>query len=94
VVAGLEQDPGGEVVGVGGERVSAELAVAGEGSAGGVELGEQARRADDQLGVAARLVERASADDAERQGGDAGRLLGRLGCGAGHLCGEGERESR
>jgi hypothetical protein len=54
VVAGLEQDPGGKVVGVGGERVGAELVVAVESKAGGVELGEQAGQAGDQLGVAAR----------------------------------------
>ena len=43
MVAGLEQDSGGEVVGVSGERVGAELAVAVERGAGGVELDKQAR---------------------------------------------------
>ena len=92
VVAGLEQDPGGQVAGVGGERVGAELVVAVEGTVGGVELGEQAGQASDQLGVVARLVVRAGAGDGEGQGGDGGRFFGRLGCGAGHLRGEGERE--
>ena len=92
VVAGLEQDPGGEVVGVGGERVRAELVVAMERVASRVELGEQAGEAGDQLGIATRLVMRAGAGDAEGQGGDAGRLLGGFGCNAGHLRGEGECE--
>jgi hypothetical protein len=82
----------GQVVGVGGQRVGAELAVAVEGGAGGVKLGEQAGETGDQLGVAAGLVELAAPGGAEGQGGDSGRLLGRSGCGARHLRGEGERE--
>ena len=92
VVAGLEQDPRGEVVSVGRQRAGAQLVVTVEGGAGGVELGEQAGEAGDQLGVAAGLVVRAGAGDAEGQGSHAGWLLSGFGCGAGHLRGEGERE--
>ena len=46
-VAGLEQEPGRDVVGIGGERAGAELVVTGEAAAGGVELAEQAGEAAD-----------------------------------------------
>ena len=46
-VAGLEQEPGRDVVGVGGERAGAEPVVAGEAPAGGVQLAEEAGEAAD-----------------------------------------------
>jgi len=56
LVAGLEQEPGRDVVGIGGERAGAEPVIAAEVTAGGVELAEQAGQAADQFGVPAALI--------------------------------------
>ena len=52
----LEQQPGRDVMHVGGQRERAELVVAVERLACGVQAAEQARQARDQVGVAAGLV--------------------------------------
>jgi hypothetical protein len=65
LVAGLDQEPGRDMVGIGGERVGAEPVVA-EAVAGGIELAEQARQAAGQFGVPAALIVLAGPGDAER----------------------------
>jgi len=56
VVAGLEQEPGRDVVGIGGERAGAEPIVAAEATAGEIQLAEQAGEAADQFGAPAGLI--------------------------------------
>ena len=52
----LEQQPGRDVMNVGGQRERAELFVSVEQLAGGAQAAEQAGQARDQVGVAAGLV--------------------------------------
>jgi hypothetical protein len=82
-VAGLEQEPGGDMIGVGGERAGAEPVVASEAAAGGVELAEQAGEAVDQFGVPAGLIVLAGPGDAGGQAGEVGWHRGRFEAGAG-----------
>ena len=72
LVAGLEQDPGPDMVGIGRERAGVELVVAGEAPAGGVQLAEEAGEAGDESGVPAGLIVRAGPGDAEGQAGEVG----------------------
>ena len=46
-VAGLEQEPGRDMVGVGGESAGAKPVITGEAAAGGIELAEQVGEAAD-----------------------------------------------
>jgi hypothetical protein len=71
-VAGLEQEPGRDMVSVGGERASAEPVITGKAVTGGVELAEQAGEAADEFGVPAGLIVLAGPGDAEGQAGEVG----------------------
>jgi len=82
-VAGLEQEPGRDMVSVGGERAGAEPVITDEAVTGGVELAEQAGEAADEFGVPAGLIVLAGPGDAQRQIGEVGWRCGRFRGGAG-----------
>jgi hypothetical protein len=82
-VAGLEQEPGRDMVSVGGEGAGAEPVIAGEAAAGGVQLAEQAGEAAEEFGVPTGLIVLAGPGDADGQAGEVGWRRGRFEGGAG-----------
>ena len=71
------------MVRVGGQRIRLKPGLPVECEAGGVQLGQQAWKALDQLGVAARLVLASGVVDGCCEGRDAGGSWQRIGCMAG-----------
>jgi len=82
-VAGLEQEPGRDMVSVGGERAGAETVITGKAVTGGTELAERVGEAADEFVVPAGLIVLAGPGDAEGQAGEVGWRRGRFGGGAG-----------
>jgi len=75
LVVEFEQQPGGDVMSVGGQGIGAQPLVTVERQAGVVQAGQQPRQVLDQVGVVARLVLAASPVDRSGQGRQVGRHI-------------------